>query len=129
MPLKPLRHIETAGETGGFGGTRGRQAAHAAAAEKIEFLAGRETGIAQLADEIGVHIATREILPGDQNGLLARRAQIGDADILPFGIRAHVDQLRVGIGEKGFPSLFGGYIGYHVRHSFGGVSTMKGAPG
>ena len=44
-------------------------------------------------------------LPRDQHRLLARRAQVRQADEGPFRLGAHVHQLRLRIGAQGFPYL------------------------
>jgi hypothetical protein len=111
--LEAVGHVEHMGEPLGLRGQGRRHAPHPAAAQEEQFLARLQPGIAQLIHETGIYIAGGEILPGYQHRLFAGAAQIGNADILPFGIGTHVHQMRLGIRHQRFPRLCNGHILHH----------------
>ena len=115
--LEPVRHVIHMREAGHLHRLCRGQAAHAAAAQEVDVMLRREAGLLKFADEIAVFPHRRKHLPRHQHGLLAGRGQVGNTDIGPFHIRAHIDQLRLRIGLQTVPGLCGGDILDHSRNS------------
>src|SRR5579862_7661472 len=58
-----------------------------------------------LGDEVGGNVHRRVDLPRLEQRPLGNRSEIGQAHEGPFGARAHVDELRLGILGEQFPGL------------------------
>jgi len=74
----------------------------------------RKAGIAELLLEARIARHRRIDLPRNQHGLLARLAQVGDADEIPLRIGADIDQLCLRVMLQGFPGLSGWHILDHL---------------
>jgi hypothetical protein len=59
----------------------------------------------QMVLESRVALHRRVNLPGDQDGFLASRVQVRQADEVPLHIGADIDKLRIFIRPQGFPRL------------------------
>ena len=94
-PLKAVRHIETctvAGRGHGFR-RRGRSSSTPTEKQQRRLLVGERARERGHEFRVGLHAG--KDLPFEQRRLLGQRLEIGQADIVPFGARAHVDQDRV----------------------------------
>ena len=102
-PLKAVRYVETctvAGRGHGFR-RRGRSSSTPTEKQQRRLLVGERARERGHEFRIGLHAG--KDLPLEQRRLLGQRLEIGQADIVPFGARAHVDQDRVLVLAQDLP--------------------------
>src|SRR5262245_36747110 len=111
VPLETASDVETLGVACRGQGLGRRPGARAAAADEIERRVLVAAGqLLDLGDEIRIDLHLRIDLPADEPGLLAEAAQVRDSDIVPFRLRAHIDQNGFGILGEPLPRLVRRYV-------------------
>ena len=94
--LEPVRHIQAGTVSGRGHGFRRRGRSGSTPTEEEHRSVPVLDLARQHAHEIRILLHARKDLPLQQRRFAPQRCQIRDADIIPLGIRAHVDKLRIG---------------------------------